>query len=70
MPPINGTVNVTGGSHTRQGGVATFQCDEGYSPSQVFTAVCNAAGLWTPPPDELNCTIIEGTVDHFPATMA
>ena len=38
----------------------TFQCNEGYVPSAVMTAICNEYGMWVPAPEKHNCTFVEG----------
>ena len=40
----------------------TFQCNEGYVPSIIRVATCNSFGLWSPAPQEHNCTLIKGII--------
>lgn len=58
MPPINGDVGNYTNSRVEQ--TTTFQCDEGYIPSGVVISTCTNLGLWTPEPEEHNCTLIIG----------
>ena len=41
---------------TVEGAKVTFQCDEGFSPSGLMTAVCQADGNWEPDPATIVCT--------------
>ena len=50
-PSVNGSVEFSG---TREGSVATYQCDPGFTPEEPVTAVCvEALGWSTLPP---SCT--------------
>ena len=56
--PNNG--NLGNYSSTIEMDNVTFYCDEGYVPSIIRTATCNSSGMWSPAPEEHNCTPIEG----------
>lgn len=60
MAPVNGTLGSY--TNTREGASFTFQCYTGFTPTNVFTAICNSLGRWYPAPEELNCTLSEGRV--------
>ena len=57
MFPSTGDVNV---SATTEGGVATFQCEEGLIPSGLITSVCTdtgqTGGQWLPDPADVECS--------------
>jgi len=46
QPPIN----------TTEGSVAVFQCDPGFVPVGVMTAVCGSDSQWTPSPGGVTCS--------------
>jgi hypothetical protein len=54
VPPTNG--NITGNNDTRPGATLTFYCTVGYTPDTPLTSTCNQLGVWTPAPQEHNCT--------------
>ena len=41
---------------TAVGSTATYQCTDGYEPSDVRVTVCTAMGVWAPDPATLECT--------------
>ena len=53
-PPVNGSMQ----SHTNttEGSVAVFQCDPGFVPEGVMTAVCGSDSQWTPSPGGVTCS--------------
>ena len=53
QPPTNGSLGEY--VKTTKGSNLTFQCNDGYIPSIVMTAIC-IDGVWDPPPEEHNCT--------------
>ena len=51
--PSNGTiVNSTG---TLEGSVIYYQCNPGFVPVDVMSAICTAAGSWSPDPANATC---------------
>ena len=50
-------------SQTIEGIVATYYCNDGYTPSNVsYSSSCNGSmgSLWVPQPeDKLNCTLLD-----------
>ncbi len=46
--------------HTREGATATFQCDDGFRPSQLMIATCTSTAEWMPLPQSLLCTFVTG----------
>ena len=53
IPPDNGTVvNSTG---TLEGSVIYYQCNPGFIPLDVMSAVCTAVGSWSPDPANETC---------------
>ena len=47
------------------GVVITVQCDEGFVPMPAITTTCTPAGVWSPPPDQHNCTRETGRVYYM-----
>ena len=43
-------------TNTTEGSVAVFQCDPGFVPEGVMTAVCERNGQWTPNPGGITCS--------------
>ena len=41
---------------TTEGSVVVFQCDPGFIPEGVMTAVCGRDGRWTPNPGGVSCS--------------
>ena len=40
-----------------------FQCDDGYSPTEVMNTTCTSDGSWLPNPTETTCSImVRGTL--------
>ncbi len=62
MPPTDGRINSF--SHTREGATVTYQCNNRYRPSSVFSSTCTSIASWIPAPEEHNCTNIIG-IDQF-----
>lgn len=63
-PPGNGTiVNYTG---TLEGSTVFYQCNFGFGPQGVLTAVCTANGSWIPDPARVTCRK-SGIVMHVKA---
>ena len=58
IQPING--NLGNYSSTKERSNVTFQCNEGYVPSIIRISTCNSFGMWSPAPQEHNCSMIEG----------
>ena len=58
MSPENGSVGDY--EHTREGARVDYFCNPGYRPSKVETTVCDNSKLWIPPPEEHECTLVEG----------
>ena len=56
--PTNGSVNDH--PHTRVGISITYQCNEGFRPSAVFTSVCDSSAQWIPDPATLICEFVIG----------
>ena len=60
-PPGNGTiVNYTG---TLEGSTVFYQCNFGFGPQGILTAVCTANGSWIPDPAHVTCRKL-GIVMH------
>ncbi len=59
MSPMDGTVDTP--DHTREGAIVEYMCDDGFRPSANFTSTCESTALWTPPPEDHNCTFVTGT---------
>ena len=53
-PPTNGFVQPH--TNTTEGSVVVFQCDPGFVPEGVMTAVCGRDGQWTPNPGGVTCS--------------
>ena len=58
IQPING--NLGNYSSTKERSNVIFQCNEGYVPSIIRISMCNSFGMWSPAPQEHNCSLIEG----------
>ena len=58
MAPTNGSLGNY--SHTREGANLTYQCDKGFTPSAVFHSTCDSSAMWTPDPEDHNCTFVTG----------
>lgn len=58
IPPTNGYISNYISSRIHN--TITFQCDEGYIPSIITSSTCTFGGLWIPPPEEHNCTLVTG----------
>ena len=54
-PPVNGDL-VQPDTNTTEGSVVVFQCDPGFVPEGVMTAVCAGDGQWTPNPGGVTCS--------------
>lgn len=54
-PPTNGSVGNY--LHTRKGATVTYQCDDGYIPSTVMTAMCTDTTKWVPLPEIHDCVL-------------
>ena len=59
QPPANGSIDPY--SSTLEGAVISFQCDQGFSPSEEVTATCvrdgnTGSGTWSPDPAGHICT--------------
>ena len=53
-PPVNGSLQLD--TNTTEGSVVVFQCDPGFVPEGVMTAVCGSDGQWTPNPGGVTCS--------------
>ncbi len=58
LSPTNGFVGNY--SHTREGAIATYKCNDGFRPSIGLTAVCTNTSLWVPSPETHNCVLVTG----------
>ena len=56
--PVNGSLGSY--PHTREGASVTYQCDVGFRPSIVFTAVCGSNKVWMLNPADHVCTFVDG----------
>ena len=54
-PPFNGSL-LQPHTNTTEGSVVMFQCDPGFVPEGVITAVCDSGGQWTPNPGGVTCS--------------
>ena len=54
-PPVNGDL-MQPHTNTTEGSVVVFQCDPGFVPEGVMTAVCGSDGQWTPNPGGVSCS--------------
>lgn len=58
LPPTDGLLgNYT---NTLEDAAVTFQCKNGYVPSTIMIAWCTSFAIWDPPPELLNCSLIQG----------
>ena len=62
MNPVDGLVGIY--ESTREGTTITYQCSEGFRPSEIMTSICTELAEWVPAPVEHNCTRVIGL---FPA---
>ena len=53
--PVNGFL-LPPYTNTTEGSVAAFQCDSGFVPEGVMTAVCESDGQWTPNSGNVICS--------------
>ena len=53
--PVNGFL-LPPYTNTTEGSVAAFQCDSGFVPEGVMTAVCESDGQWTPNSGNVTCS--------------
>ena len=53
-PPVNGFQQSY--ANTTRGSVVVFQCNPGFVPEGVMTAVCGRDGQWTPNPGGVTCS--------------
>ncbi len=58
-PVINGSLGDY--NNTMEGTTFTYQCDKEFIPIAVVTSTCSYDGLWTPAPENHNCTFVVGT---------
>ena len=56
--PRNGSVDIP--PHTRENASVMYRCDDGFRPSANFSSTCANTTLWTPEPQDLLCTYVEG----------
>ena len=54
-PPVNGSF-LQPHTNTTEGSVVVFQCEPGFVPKGVMTAVCGRDGQWTPSPGGVTCS--------------
>ena len=54
-PPVNGSL-LQPHTNTTEGSVVVFQCDSGFVPESMMTAVCGRDGQWTPNPGGVTCS--------------
>ena len=59
--PTNGDADIP--EHTREGARVMYRCNDGFRPSADFPSTCESTALWDPPPQDHNCTFVEGTYD-------
>ena len=57
-PPVNGSVDTP--PHTREGASVMYRCNDGFRPSADFPSTCTNTAMWYPPPQDHNCTYVEG----------
>ena len=65
MPPTDGSLGSY--PHTREGASVTYQCDDGYRPSAIFTSICESTARWTPAPEDHVCTFVIGMIQLIDA---
>ena len=54
-PPVNGSL-LQPDTNTTEGSVVVFQCDPGFVPEGVMTAVCGSDAQWSPNPGGVTCS--------------
>ena len=54
-PPVNGYL-LQPHTNTTEGSMVVFQCDSGFVPEGVMTAVCGRDGQWFPDPGGITCS--------------
>ena len=59
-PSTPGNGSLGNYTHTREGATVTYQCNDGFRPSQQMTSYCLRTGNWTPPPELHVCTLVTG----------
>ena len=64
IQPVNGILGSY--SNTKERANVTFQCNEEFVPSIIRTSTCSSLGMWSPPPDSHNCTLIKGKIVTLP----
>ncbi len=57
LPP---NVRLVSTSGTTEGDTVTLQCEDGLFPVIPVMITCNSAGVWSPNPAELVCSIMPG----------
>ena len=55
IPPKDGSVGEY--LNTREGSTFTFQCNDGFYPFDVMTAMCTSMERWIPEPALLGCVL-------------
>ena len=63
VAPVNGSLRTY--LHTREGATVTYQCNDGFRPSRVFTSVCTNTTEWIPPPHLHICSFVTGEALHL-----
>ena len=54
-PPVKGSL-LQSHTNTTEGSVVVFQCELGFVPEGVMTAVCGSESQWTPNPGGVTCS--------------
>ncbi len=57
-PPANGFVGIY--PHTREGATVTYQCNDGFVPSDIMISFCTNTSIWTPTPEQHSCISTKG----------
>ena len=39
-----------------------FQCDDGYSPTEMMNTTCTSDGSWLPNPTETTCSMMDKSI--------
>ena len=61
---LSPNVSVISTTGTTEGDTVTLQCEDGLFPVIPVMITCNSAGVWSPDPAELVCTIMPGIATY------
>ncbi len=61
---LSPNVSVISTTGTTEGDTVTLQCRDGLFPVIPVMITCNSAGVWSPDPAELVCTIMPGIATY------